>query len=351
MTNTKELMMTKSLLTLMLTLAASFQALADTGPSSPSGAIQVSPDNFIRAESDLYFAGIVKSGGFGKFDHTREPAPIDKQTVIRLNRDTLYSSAVFDLDAGPVTVTLPKAGDRFMSMQVFDEDQYTHGVHYKAGSYTLTRKAIGTRYVAVAVRTLVDPSNPEDVKQVHALQDAIKVEQKAQGQFEIPNWDQASQKKVRDALLVLATTLTDTKRMYGNKNEVDPVRYLIGTAMGWGANPPSEALYLNITPSKNDGTTIYKLNVRDVPVDGFWSVSVYNAQGYYEPNDLNAYSLNSITAKKGGDGTVAIQFGGCNGKIANCLPIMKGWNYMVRLYRPRAAILNGAWTFPEASPQ
>jgi hypothetical protein len=350
MINTRGLAMKKSLFTLILALAAGFPALAETGSPSPSGPIQVSTDNFIRAESDLYFAGIVKNGGFAKFDHTREPAPIDKQTVIRLNRDTLYSSAVFDLDAGPVTITLPAAGERFISMQVFDEDQYTHGVYYKAGSYTLTRKAIGTRYVAVAVRTLVDPSNPEDVKQVHALQDAIKVEQEAQGKFEIPNWDQASQKKVRDALLVLATTLTDTKRMYGSKDEVDPVRYLIGAAMGWGANPPSEALYLNITPPKNDGATIYKLSVREVPVDGFWSVSVYNAEGYYEPNDLNAYSLNSITAKKGGDGTVAIQFGGCDGKIANCLPIVKGWNYMVRLYRPRGEILDGAWKFPEASP-
>ena len=348
MTNTWGLMMKKFLLMLMLALAAGFPALAETG--QPSSSIPVSTDNFIRAESDLYFGGIVKNGGFAKFDHTREPAPIDKQTVIRLNRDTLYSSAVFDLDAGPVTITLPKAGDRFMSMQVFDEDQYTHGVFYKAGSYTLTRTAIGTRYVAVAVRTLVDPSNPEDVKQVHALQDAIKVEQVAPGKFEIPNWDQASQKKVRDALLVLASTLTDTKRMYGSKDEVDPVRYLIGAAMGWGANPPSEALYLNITPPKNDGTTIYKLDVRDVPVDGFWSVSVYNAEGYYEPNDLDAYSLNSITAKKGGDGTVAIQFGGCDGKIANCLPIVKGWNYMVRLYRPRGEILDGAWKFPDAEP-
>ena len=87
-----------------------------------------------------------------------------------------------------------------------------------------------------------------------------------------------------------------------------------------------------------------------MPVDGFWSVSVYNAEGYYEPNGLNAYSLNSITAKNGGDGTVAIQFGGCDGKIANCLPIVKGWNYMVRLYRPREEILSGAWKFPEASP-
>jgi len=337
--------MKKSLIPLMLALASSFPAMAETGLPSPS--IPVSTDNFIRAESDLYFSGIVKNGGFGKFDHTREPAPLDKQTVIRLNRDTLYSSAVFDLDAGPVTITLPKAGDRFMSMQVFDEDQYTFAVYHDAGSHTLTRKEIGTRYVAVAVRTLVDPSNPEDVKQVHALQDAIKVEKEALGKFEVPNWDQASQKMVRDALLVLASTLTDTQRMYGRKDEVDPVRYLIGAANGWGANPPNEALYLNITPPKNDGTTIYKLRVKDVPVDGFWSVSVYNAEGYYEPNDLNAYSLNNITAKKDDDGSVAIQFGGCDGKIANCLPIVKGWNYMVRLYRPREEILNGSWKFPE----
>ncbi len=43
-------------------------------------------DNFIRCESDLYFGNIVKDGGFGKFLHRREPAAIDNQTVIRLNR-------------------------------------------------------------------------------------------------------------------------------------------------------------------------------------------------------------------------------------------------------------------------
>jgi hypothetical protein len=73
-------------------------------------------DNFPRAESDLYMGNMVKDGALGRFVHCREPASIDNQTVIRLNRDTLYSSAVFDLDAGPVTVTLPDAGKRFMSM-------------------------------------------------------------------------------------------------------------------------------------------------------------------------------------------------------------------------------------------
>jgi len=42
--------------------------------------------------------------------------------------------------------------------------------------------------------------------------------------------------------------------------------------------------------------------------------------------------------------------GGCTSGVANCLPIVSGWNYTVRLYRPRAAILDGSWTFPEAVP-
>lgn len=327
------------------------QSSRGASQNGPAGPIPVTPDNFVRAESDLYFGGVVKSGGFGKFDHTREPAPLDKQTVIRLNRDTLYSAAVFDLAAGPVTITLPDAGNRFMSMQVIDEDQYTYAVHYGGGTYTLTRPEIGTRYVVVAVRTLVDPSDPKDLEKVHTLQDAIKASQPGgPGRFEIPNWDPLSQKKVREALLVLATTLPDTNRMYGRKQDVDPVRFLIGAAMGWGANPPKEAMYLNVVPSKNDGTTIYKLNVKNVPVDGFWSVSLYNAEGYYQPNPYNAYSLNNITANKSADGSITIQFGGCDGKIPNCLPIMNGWNYMVRLYRPRPEILDGKWKFPEAQP-
>jgi hypothetical protein len=85
-------------------------------------------------------------------------------------------------------------------------------------------------------------------------------------------------------------------------------------------------------------------------VFAFWSISVYNAQGYFEKNPYDAYSLNDITAKKSADGGVDIQFGGCDGKIPNCLPIMKGWNYTVRMCRPRAEILDGSWKFPEAQP-
>jgi hypothetical protein len=326
--------------------------LAASGLSvAQSDSLPVTPDNFVRAETDLNLGDVARNGGLGKLVHHREPMAIDKQFVIRPNRDTLYSMGVFDLDAGPVTITLPDVGNRFMAMQVIDEDHYVPAVHYGAGTYTLTREDIGTRYVGVGIRTLVDPANPDDVAAVHKLQDAIAVSQPGgPGSFEVPNWDQTSQKKVRDALLALAETMPDLSNAFGKKGEVDPIRHFIGSASAWGGNPDKDATYLNVVPSRNDGTTVYRLTVKDVPVDGFWSISVYDAKGYYEPNKLNAYSLNNITAQKNKDGAVQVQFGGCDGKIPNCLPTVSGWNYMVRLYRPRAEILDGSWKFPQAEP-
>ncbi len=308
----------------------------------------VSPDNFARAESDLYFSGIVKDNGFGKFHHIRELTPIDHQVVIRQNRDTLYSAAVFDLDAGPVTVTLPDSAGRFMSLQVISEDHYTTQVAYAPATVTLTRDEVGTRYVAAAVRTLVDPNDATDLDAVHALQDAITVAQDARGTFAVPDWDLASQKTVRDALVTLATTLPDTKRMFGTAAETDPVRHLVGSANAWGGNPQRDAFYLTVVQPQNDGTTVHRLTIKDVPVDGFWSVTVYNKDGFFTANEENAYSLNNITAVKDADGSTTIQFGGTG--AANVLPITPGWNYTVRLYRPRPEILDGSWTFPAAQP-
>ncbi len=314
-------------------------------------AIRVTPDNFCRAETDLYFTNFVKDGGFGKFVHIREPTPLDQQKVVRMNRDTLYSSAVFDLDAGPVKITMPNAGSRFMSLQIWDEDEYCPLVAYGAGTHELTREGIGTRFAAVAVRTLVDPRNPGDLRQVHALQDSIRVTQKSSGTFEVPNWDPVSQKKVRDALATLGKTMPDSHHTFGPKGEVDPVRHLIGAAVGWGGNPEKDAFYLNLTPAKNDGRTRYHLHVpANVPVDGFWSVSVYNKDGYFEPNAQNVYSVNNITAQKSADCSIDVQFGGCNGSHTNCIPITPGWNVAVRLYRPRPTVLNGTWRFPELQP-
>jgi hypothetical protein len=300
---------------ILATLSLAVVSSVASAQTSASQTTLVTVENYNRAQTDVNFAGVVKNGGFGKFRHGRELAPPAQQGVVRPNRDTLYSFAIVDLDAGPVTITLPDARKRFMGMQVVNEDQYTPVTYYGAGTHTLTREMVRTRYAIVVVRFFVYFSNEEDVRQVYALQDEIGFSQKKPGTFEVPHWDEASLKKVQAALQQLGTTLSDTRRMFGaNEKQVDPVKHLIGSAILWGGTPEKDTLYLPITPARNDGNTIYRLKVKDIPVDAFWSVAVYNSEGYLYPNPYNIYALNSLTAKKGPGGAINIQFGGATAR-------------------------------------
>lgn len=220
-------------------LATTFIPVRAATPDS----LPVTVDNFRRVESDLYFAKFVKDGAFGKFIHARTPVPVEKQDVIRMNRDTLYSYAVVDLDASDVTVTLPDAGSRFMGMQVINEDHYTPTVVYQPGAHTFTRSSVGTRYVLFLVRTFVDPANARDLEQVHALQDSLKLAQASPGRFEIPAWDEGKAAQMRRTLNTLAAQNggLDSARMFGRQADVDPVQHLLGTAAGWGGNPRYDA--------------------------------------------------------------------------------------------------------------
>ena len=210
------------------------RAKARSAPTVP-----VTVVNFQRAESHMYFASAVRDGAFGCLGHHRAPVAIDAQEVIRMNRDTLYSFGVFDLDAGPVTIELPNVGGRFMSLLMIDEDHYTLPVVYAPGAYTFTREQVGTRYVMAAIRTLADPGSKPDVKAANAAQDRIRVQQAAKGTFEIPNWDAAARDEIRNLLLKLAARAGTTKaERFGARDEVDPIQHLLTTAAGWGGRSP-----------------------------------------------------------------------------------------------------------------
>jgi hypothetical protein len=307
--------------------------------------VHVSVDNFVRAETARMLATFAaQAGGLNRWAHNRTPTPLDQQPVIRMNRDTLYSFAVVDL-AEPAIITLPDGGDRYLSVMVINEDHYINRVIYEPGDHRLTVDEFDTRYVAVAARTLADPNDPADVAEANALQDGLAISGGGAGPLLLESYDDQTLTQVRDALLDLARTTSGFDRTFGRKEDVDPVRHLIGTAAGWGGLPEHEAFYVNV----DLGLPVdrYRIVVRDVPVDAFWSISVYDAQGFFEPSDVGTCSINSVTARPDDDGAVTVHLGGCGDGRPNCLHIMEGWNYIVRLYRPRAEILDGTWTFPE----
>ncbi|WP_116948728.1 DUF1254 domain-containing protein [Jiangella endophytica] len=308
----------------------------------------VDVDNFARAETDRMFTAILRdSGGVNAWMHNRTPTPLDHQPVIRQNRDTLYSAVLADVSAG-ATVTLPHAGGRYLSAMPIDQDGYVDDVFHGAGEHRLDPSRFGTRHVLVAVRTLVDPGDPADVAAVNALQDRMRLDAGSAAPFAPPAYDEASFTATRDALQQLGRGLRSFERAFGARGEVDPVRHLIGTAGAWGGLPEREATYLNVEP-RLPASGAYRLTVRDVPVDGFWSISLYGADGYFPRDHGSSVSVNNVTAARDDDdASVTVHFGGDPG-LPNRLPLVDGWNYVVRLYRPRAEILDGSWTFPQVS--
>ena len=305
---------------------------------------KVSVDNFVRAESDRMFAAIVAQvGGTGIWSHGFVPTAIDEQPIIRMNRDTLYSASVVDITQG-ATLTIPDAGERYVSVMIVNQDHFINRIFHTAGEYTLTREEFDTDFVMVAARILVNPEDSDDVAAVNALQRQLSIASASGNAFELPDYDEASHTATRTALLELAKGLSGLERCFGTKEEVDPVRHLIGAAVGWGGLPEHEASYINVAPGLPAAE--YSLTIGEVPVDGFWSISLYNAEGYFEENPLGAYSLNSITSVPNADGSITVHFGG-SADVPNLLPIMEGWNYLVRMYRPRQEILDGRWSFPE----
>lgn len=319
-------------------------ALALAGTAALAEPVKVNAMNYITVQTAMQFDTYQKqAGGVNKFLNVREPVPVDNQPTIRMNRDTLYSFAVVDISNG-ANITLPDAGSRYRSMMVVNEDNYINAVYLDGGMHQLTKEQFGSDHVWVGIRTLVDSNSADDIKAVHELQDAIKVEASSDTPFAAQDYDQTSYKATLDALLDLGKGIPDSKGWFGSKEETTPIGHLIGTAVGFGGLPQKHAFYLNVNPELPVGE--YQLTAKDVPVRAFWSVSLYNDEGYYQKNPQNAYNFNSINSEKNADGSITIHFGGCDDGRVNCLPIMKGWNYGVRLYEPEEAILNGSFVFP-----
>jgi len=311
--------------------------------------VPVNIDNFVRAATDLELEKYVAlGGGINQFFHFLEPTDVNQQPTIRMNRDTLYSTVVVDIGEG-ATLTLPDPGGRYMTTMVVNQDHFTNEVFYGGGSFELDMDRFDTPYVIAFSRILVDASDPQDVAEVNALQKQMTLSAASAKPFVPPAYDEVSFEALLNTILGFVPFTPDSQRMFGSQDQVDGVRHLIGTAAGWGGLPEEEAFYLGVEPGLPIGE--YKIDVpADVPVGAFWSVSAYNARGFFEPNELGVYNINSVSGARNEDGSITVHFGGCEDGRVNCMPIVEGWNYTVRLYQPGPEVRDGSWVFPAAEP-
>ena len=340
----------KSMTTLAALLAVSSTLLVPCLAAAEGSTKETTPvtaKTFIRAESDVAIKKVHSLVGFSKWYHVRGPVPLDKQDVIRMNRDTIYSSTILDLSK-PVTITMPDDDGRYMNLHVISQDHYSYATS-KPGAHEITKDKVGSPYAYIIVRTFADANDPEDIKAANAAQDAMTVEGGGDGPLDIPNWNMEQLLVARDALNTLGKLGGSTSLAMGTREEVDPIDHLVFGATGWGGLPQKSASYDIVTVTKNDGTA-HTVTVKDVPVDAFWSITVYGADGFIKENPEGRYSFNNVTAKPNRDASVTTNFGACDDGRINCLPISEGWNYAVRMYEPRQEILDGSWKFPEAKP-
>ncbi len=308
--------------------------------------VPVTVDNFVRAATDIEIEKYLDiAGAVNTLAHVRTPTPVDMQPTIRMNRDTLYSMAVIDVSQG-ATLTVPDVGDRYLSAMIVNQDHYINAVFHGGGTFDLDPETFETPYVIAIFRILVDSADPEDVAEVNAIQDAIQLEAGSANPFLVPNYDHEGFEHILNTTLELARSIPDSFRTFGRREDVSPLRHFVGTAYGWGGLPENEAFYINVEPQLPVGEYVIDVPA-DVPSDAFWSVSLYNKGGFFEPNDQDAYVVNSVTGQAEADGSIKVHLGGCDDGRVNCLPIMDGWNYIVRLYQPQASILDGSWTFPQ----
>ena len=303
----------------------------------------VTVETFARAESDTAIRNVVGHVGVNNWVHLRTPTPIDQQDVIRMNYDTLYSTAVLDLSQ-PATVVMPETDGRYQSLHVINQDHYSFA-YIEPGRYELTRDLVGSRYAYLIVRTFLDPS---DLAATNALQDGLEIEGGGNGPLDLPDWNLDQMMIARDALNTLAKLGMSNEGAFGTKEEVDPIKHLVFAAAGWGGMPLKNTYAILDSVAQNDGTP-HVVTVMDVPVRAFWSVIVYDSDGFIPANDLGIYSYNTATADRNPDGSITIHFGGDPDRI-NHLPIADGWNYVIRMYEPEPEILDGTWTFPEIVP-
>jgi hypothetical protein len=297
--------------------------------SAFAAVVPVDKSNYKVAESDIAFSNITKFAAVNKFFHFPVGKfDLDNQTVVRMNQDTTYSAAIVNVSEG-ASITLPESNGRYMSVMVVQNDHYIDQVFTTPGKHKIKAD---TDFVMVAIRTRINSNDPKDIAEVQALQKASIISAKATKPHALPNYDMKQVVALRDKLAAEAAKLGSLNNMQGARGTIDEHMHMLGAAAGWGLLPDANARYLSY--GQKDGKGCFKANYKTPPFNkgGFFSITMYNAEGWIfdERAILNEYNI-----EFNDDKTFDVNFGDCGKLAKNRLPIVDGWNFLMRVYQPQ----------------
>ena len=339
--------MKRILLSLFVVLAVSVTLGCGKATEQQMKTTPVTDENYSLAETDGVIEGYVKkiaaatnTNGVGVLMHYRKGADPKDRTIMRINFDTIYSWAILDLTE-PATLTMPETDGRYQSAWIVSEDGYYPGAFTTPGEHQITREWIGgARYAVIVMRTQVNTRDPADLTKAHALQDKLKLTQKDRGSWAPAHqWDKDEVAAMRAKYQKIGDSM-DTAKMFGKKGEISLKDRNAGNAFGWGGFTPDQAVYPQYFPKSTAPQT---LTLKDVPVKAFWSITVYDKEGFPQ---TDTYNINSAFAEKENDGSVTIHFGG-DKNAKNYMETFDGWNFTLRMYEPTEAYSDGTWKKPE----
>ena len=287
----------------------------------------VTQDNFPQAMTNMRFAAIIKKAGeVNTFFKMPVPSSIpEEQFVVRMNRDTPYSVSIIDMSSDSIYVTVPET-DRYVTVQVVDENHETQPMIYGSGRHKITAK---TTHAFVIVRALEGD-----------IRNNLVIEAGSAKPFVAKEWDMESFKAIDKAGNIDFSDGYDQSKAYSN-SESGQTSYMnyVGAAGGWGGAMVQDNIYQTSTYFANDGC--YEMTFVNPDAKYFWSATVYNGDGRMFNDIANISS--EMNPVQNADGTYTLRFG-CEG-MPNNIPTVEGnttgkFNVLMRHYGPSKAVSN-----------
>lgn len=274
--------------------------------------------------------------GVNVFSHKRKLTPTDQQPVVRMNRDTYYSMAVVDVSKG-ASIIMPEIPEgKYMSVQPVTQDHRIQAMKYGPGKFDLTTHTGTHLYLVIRLdRTFTEA-------EVKEIQDKMLIEANSNEKFTTDSVNEQSFTEVENALKAKMPAVVKRDGVHALQGMfTDPrdesaklftqEKYELGAALGWGGAQMVDNIYEISGNYTTD--SCYQLTFEDPKNKAFWSVTVYNKQGFMF-NDLANYSSN--TAQRNEDGTYTISFG-CGADAPNNIDIANPsgfFNIAIRHYQP-----------------